>query len=194
MIARGAGHGPTQVTLYDYPGVHIFMSINGRFFGTSAGGSAGNARGGPGWLDGSAPDAFSRTYKRYHFLSSVVHARISGQSIAFRPGALLSVVEQFQVGEPITVSYRTTRYGTLAATAVSYPGASSLTGTVTAVAPDGSSVTVQPASGPALTVSSGALSGVVAGSVYAGETVTITYSVNGTTDTLRTITAGTPAP
>ena len=36
LIARGTG----TVTLYDGPGVHIFMSIEGRFFGTSDGGRA----------------------------------------------------------------------------------------------------------------------------------------------------------
>ncbi len=28
LIARGAAHGATEVTLYDYPGVHIFMDID----------------------------------------------------------------------------------------------------------------------------------------------------------------------
>ena len=36
-IAPGAGDGPQEVTLYDDPDVHIFMNINGRFFGTSDG-------------------------------------------------------------------------------------------------------------------------------------------------------------
>jgi hypothetical protein len=181
------------VTLYDDPGVHIFMSVNGRFFGTSAGGDEGDSKGGPGWLDGSTPDAFSRAYKRYHLLSSVVHGRISGQSIAFRPGSLQGLVAQFQVGEPMSVSYRTTKYGTLVATGVAYPGATSLTGTVADVAPDGSSLTLQPASGTAVTLTTGALSSVVAGSVFAGETVTVTYSSVGGTGTLRTIVSATPA-
>jgi len=45
VIARGAGRGPVEVTLYDRPGVHIFMNIDGRFFGTSDGGGGGNRRG-----------------------------------------------------------------------------------------------------------------------------------------------------
>jgi hypothetical protein len=194
MLARGAGHGPTQVTLYDDPGVHIFMSINGRFFGTSAGGGEGDPRGGPGWLDGSTPDAFSPTYKRYHLLSSVVHGQISGQSIGFRTGPLEKLVAQFQVGEPMSVSYQATRYGTLVATGVAYPGASSLTGTVTGVAQGGSSMTIQPASGTAITLSSGTLSDLVAGSVVTGDTVTVTYSSVGGADTLRTIVPATSTP
>jgi hypothetical protein len=193
MIAKGAGHGPSQVTLYDDPGVHIFMNINGRFFGTSAGGSAGNAKGGPGWLDGSTPDAFSRTYKRYHFVSSVVHSRTGGQSIGFRPGPLQGLADQFQVGEPMSVTYHATQYGTLVATGISYPGASSLTGTVASVAPDGSSLMVQPASGAPVTLSTGPLAGLVAGSMFAGETVTATYSAVDGTDTLRTVAPATPA-
>lgn len=37
---RLIGGGTGTVTLYDKPGVHIFMSIDGRFFGTSDGGGA----------------------------------------------------------------------------------------------------------------------------------------------------------
>ena len=46
-IAPGAGDGPGEVTLYDDPGVHIFMNINGRFFGTSDGGGGGDKQGRP---------------------------------------------------------------------------------------------------------------------------------------------------
>jgi hypothetical protein len=187
LIAPGAGRGPTQVNLYDYPGVHIFMSIGGRFFGTSAGGYPGNSKGGPGWLDGSTPDAFSRHFKRYHFLPSVLHGQVAGQDVAFRSGTLAGLVGQFQPGEPISVSYRQTQYGTLVATSVAYPGATSVTGTVTAVAPDGSSLTVQTPSGSPATVETGGLAGLVLGSVTSGEPVTISYSNVAGTLTLRTI-------
>ena len=59
LIARGAGRGASEVTLYDDPGVHIFMNIDGHFFGTSDGGGGGNPAGGAGWLDDGAPDATS---------------------------------------------------------------------------------------------------------------------------------------
>jgi hypothetical protein len=193
LIAPGAGHGAVSATLYDDPGVHIFMNIGGRFFGTSAGGGAGNTKGGPGWLDGSTPDAFSHTYKRYHFRSAVLHSRVQGQSVGFRTGTLASMLQQFQVGEPISVSYRTSRYGTLVATSIAYPGAITLSGSVSAVAPDGSSLTVQPASGTAITLSTGTLSSLVLNSAAVGDAVTVTYSVAGGTDTLRTI-AVTPPP
>src|SRR5690348_10500074 len=68
VIARGRGHGSSEVTVYDDAGVHIFMDINGRFFGTSDGAGGGNPNGGAGWLDDGAPDASSRRYKPYHLL------------------------------------------------------------------------------------------------------------------------------
>jgi hypothetical protein len=187
LIARGAGSGTTQVNLYDYPGVHIFMSIGGRFFGTSAGGYPGNSKGGPGWLDGSTPDVFSHHFKRYHFLPLVLHGQVAGQDVAFRSGTLAGLVGQFQPGEPISVSYRQTQYGTLVATSVTYPGASSVTGTVTAVAPDGSTLTVQGPSGSLTTVETGSLANLVLGSVASGEPVTVSYSDVAGTLTLRTI-------
>lgn len=193
LIAPGPGHGAVQVTLYDEPGVHIFMNIGGRFFGTSAGGGTGNAKGGPGWLDGSTPDAYSHAYKRYHVLPSVLHSRVSGQSIGFRPGALEAVLQQFQVGEPISVAYRTSGFGTLVATAIAYPGATALSGSVSAIASDGSSLTVQPDSGAAVTLATGPLSNVVLDGVSVGDTVNLTYSIAGGIDTLRTI-AVTAAP
>lgn len=192
LIAPGAGHGAVAVTLYDDPGVHIFMNIGGRFFGTSAGGGAGDAKGGPGWLDGSTPDAFSHTYKRYHFLSSVLRSRVRGQSIGFRPGTVDTLLQQFQVGEAISVGYRTSRYGTLVATSIAYPGATALSGTVSAVASDGSSLTVQPASGTAVTLSTGPLSNLVLDSAAVGDAVTVTYSVASGTNTLRTIAVAPP--
>ena len=69
LIARGAGAGPQEVTLYDDPGVHIFMNIDGRFFGTSDGGRGGDTRGGPGWLDDGASDVSNPAFKRYHFVA-----------------------------------------------------------------------------------------------------------------------------
>ena len=57
LIAPGVGKGPVEVTLWDRPTVHIFMNIDGRFFGTSDGADGGDANGhheqDPG--DGSVP-------------------------------------------------------------------------------------------------------------------------------------------
>ena len=193
LIARGAGTGPVEVTLYDDPGVHIFMNIDGRFFGTSDGGGGGNPRGGAGWLDDGAPDAYTRTYRRYHLLPSALRGSTdAGHSITFQlgqlaPGAVLA-------GVKAQVSYQQTASGTLAATAVSYPGATTATGTVQAISPDGSSLTVQPATGSALTFVTTGLSQLV-GNVVVGDTVQITYvkATAGLVPVSLTVTA-TPAP
>ena len=63
------------MTLYDDPGVHIFMNIDGHFFGTSDGGGGGDQAGGAGWLDDGASDATSHAYKPYHLLPSVLQGQ-----------------------------------------------------------------------------------------------------------------------
>ena len=77
LIARGVGATPDSVNLYDEPGVHIFMNIDGRFFGTSDGGGGGDAKGGAGWLSDGAWDASDPAFKKYHFLPSVLAQRTS---------------------------------------------------------------------------------------------------------------------
>src|SRR5580700_10334287 len=106
LIARGAGHGATEVTLYDDPGVHIFMNIDGRFFGTSDGGGGGDPAGGAGWLDDGASDAYDRSFKQYHFLPSVLHDRTSyGHSLTFETGQNESLIAGVQVGDKLHVTY-----------------------------------------------------------------------------------------
>lgn len=192
LIARGAGRGPVQVTLYDDPGVHIFMSVGGRVFGTSAGGSEANSKGGPGWIDGSTPDVSSHSYHRYHVLPSVLRSRVTGQSFAFHFGSLAGLAAEFQPGQPISVTYRQTAYGTLVATGIAYPGATSATGTVTSVAIDGSTVTIQLPSGSSLTLAAGTLSTLLGG-LSSGDSVTVTYSNAAGTLTLRTLQVTQPA-
>ena len=88
-MRRVNGTGPVAVTLYDHRGVHIFMNIDGRFFGTSDGAGGGNRRGGAGWLDDGAPDASSRVYKPYHFLPTVLRGSTStGHILTFQSDAL----------------------------------------------------------------------------------------------------------
>ncbi|MGH2874873.1 MAG: hypothetical protein ACRDLV_01345, partial [Solirubrobacteraceae bacterium] len=114
LIARGAGTGAQEVTLYDHPGVHIFMSIDGRFFGTSDGG-AGNPlqrHGGAGWLDDGAPDAYSRQYRRYHLLPPALgHRTTYGRSLSFQAGSGGALPAGLVVGERVRVVYGQTRQG-----------------------------------------------------------------------------------
>jgi len=118
LIAHGVAKGPVGVTLYDDPGQHIFMSIDGRFFGTSDGAGGGDPRGGAGWLNDGAWDAFSSTYRRYHFIPSAMkHTHGSGQKVAFQlqtPSGQPAPT----AGQNARVSYEELAAGVLVATSV----------------------------------------------------------------------------
>jgi hypothetical protein len=120
LIARGAGHGASEVTLYDDPGVHIFMNIDGHFFGTSDGGAGGDPAGGAGWLDDGAPDATSHVYKRYHLLLPVIHRRTTFERIlTFQTGGHASVTHGLELGTDVRVAYTQTPNGRVTAQGVS---------------------------------------------------------------------------
>jgi hypothetical protein len=116
LIARGVGHGRNAVTFWDKPGVHIFMSIDGRAFGTSDGG-AGNPsqrHGGAGWLDDGAPDASSPAFKPYHLVVSELSAStVYGPTLTFQTG--YDLLEGLVLGDSVHVSYTRDRKGALTA-------------------------------------------------------------------------------
>lgn len=119
LIAPGRGHGATEVTLYDDPGIHIFMDIDEHFFGTSDGAGGGDPNGGAGWLDDGAPDAFSRHYKRYHLLPGVLRARTAFERVfTFETRGRVAVVHGVAVGGNVRVGYTVARNGTLLAQSV----------------------------------------------------------------------------
>src|SRR3984885_2466027 len=119
LIARGAGHGTNEVTLYDDPGVHIFMNIDGYFFGTSDGGGGGDAAGGAGWLDDGAPDAHSHVYKAYHLLPGLLGEQTTfAKLFTFQTGAQPSVVKGLELGGEAQVSYTQAANGRLTAQSV----------------------------------------------------------------------------
>jgi hypothetical protein len=187
LIARGPGQAPDEVTLYDDPGVHIFMNIDGRFFGTSDGGD-GNSKGGPTWLNDGAPDASSRVYKRYHVIPSVLKDQTTfGHSLTFRIGPGTSVMQGLAVGDDVQVSYAEASSGTMIARVVGYAGEITSTGTVASVAADGSSFTVQGANGSDLTFSTGDLPALVDG-LEVGDTVQVIYTAAGGALTARSVT------
>jgi hypothetical protein len=176
LIVRGAGRAPNQVTLYDWPGVHIFMNINGRFFGTSDGGGGANSRGGPGWLDDGAPDAHSRHFKAYHFLPSVLRNRTSyGQDYTFEIAANPALSYGAELGEVITVGYTQARNGVTSAQSVLYRGAVTTTGTVTAIAEDGSSTTIQTPDGQTVSLATTLVPDLING-LLVGDTISVTYA------------------
>jgi hypothetical protein len=123
LIARGRGHGASEVTLYDDWGVHIFMDIGGRFFGTSDGGGGGNPNGGAGWLDDGAPDASSRQYKPYHLVSGVLRQQTSLERIltftvpSRRRAA--AITHGLMLGSAVHVGYTVAPNGNLVAQSVS---------------------------------------------------------------------------
>ncbi len=177
LIARGAGTAPDEVTLYDDPGVHIFMNINGRFFGTSDGGG-GDPKGGPAWLNDGAPDAWSRLYKRYHVVPSVLRNKTSyGQSYSVQAGADPAVEYGAEPGEQVQISYTETAAGSMTATAIQYAGETTVAGTVTAIAPDGSSLTIQTPAGQTVALSTSLVASLISG-VQVGDGIQVSYSTD----------------
>jgi hypothetical protein len=186
LIARGVGTGPVEVTLYDHPGVHIFMNIDGRFFGTSDGAGGGNPHGGAGWLDDGAPDASSRAFKAYHFLPSVLRSSTTaGHIVSFQLGAL-SVPPVIELGDTVAVNYTESRAGSLFATSVTYPGAITATGTISVIAADGSSFALQTSAGQNLTLS--LPDPQIAQTLSVGDTIQVTYTTSGNALTARLVT------
>ncbi len=175
MIAKGAGKGPVEVSLYDDPGVHIFMNIDGRFFGTSAGASAGDKKGGPGWLGTYAPDATSSQYNRFHFVSRVLRGSTkAGHDVTFQLNGTPTFGPILTSGATLRVTYSETKAGIMTATAVAFAHTSKATGTVTGVAPDYSSFTIQTSSGSSLTLAAGEAAETVS-TLQLGDPVSVTY-------------------
>lgn len=174
LIARGPGTSPVGVTLYDDPGVHIFMNIDGRFFGTSDGEGAGSGKGGPAWLYDRAPDAFNHTYRQYHVLPSVLRSITTyGQTLTFETGADATLLRTAALGDNVNVTYSPGGSGTMLASALTYVGAITTSGTVTSIAADGS-FTIDTPGGHSLTLSTGT-SGLSA-ELAVGAGVEVTYT------------------
>lgn len=194
LIARGPGTPPDEVTLYDDPGVHIFMNIDGRFFGTSDGGGGGNPKGGAGWLDDGAPDALSRTYRRFHILPSVLRDRASyGHSLTFQLAGAAGLTAGTQVGDRVRIGYSEDRFGTMTLRTVSYLGAVTAAGTVTAITPGGGSFAIQTASGATIAFSTGILPS-LASDLEVGDQVAVTYTRRSGVATARAVTVTAPVP
>jgi hypothetical protein len=121
LIAPGPGTGPVDVMLYDDPGVHIFMSINGGFFGTSDGGGGGNPRGGAGWLYDGAYFAWGITYKRYHVVPSALTGGAgASHKLTFEIADPATVsVSPLQAGQHVRVAYTQAASGALVVTSIS---------------------------------------------------------------------------
>ncbi len=120
LIARGRGQGANGVTFYDDAGVHIFMNVDGRFFGTSDGGGGGNPNGGAGWLDDGSPDTLSHRYKAYHLLPGVVREQTSLERIfTFETHGHAAIIHGLELGSAAHVAYTVAPNGNLVAQSVS---------------------------------------------------------------------------
>jgi hypothetical protein len=186
LIAPGPGTPPDEVMLYDDPGVHIFMSIDGRFFGTSDGGG-GNSKGGPTWLNDGAADASNRAYKRYHVLASVLTAQVNtGESFTFESTPSTVSAGSFTLGDHVTVGYRQAGSGMLMARAIGYVGAVTTSGTVVSIDADGSSFTITTANGTRMFSTAAASS--LASGLQVGDQVRVIYTRTQGTLTARLVT------
>ena len=186
LIAPGAGTPPDEVMLYDDPGVHIFMSIDGRFFGTSDGGG-GNSKGGPTWLNDGATDASNRAFKHYHVLASALTAQVNtGESFTFEITPSTVSAGSFALGDRVTVGYRQTGSGMLIARGIGYVGAITTSGTVVSIAADGSSFSVTTANGTRTFSTAGAPS--LLTGLQVGDQVRLIYTRTRGTLTARVVT------
>jgi hypothetical protein len=184
LIVKGAGTGPTEVSLYDDPGSHIFMNIDGRFFGTSDGGRGGDAKGGPGWLDDGAPDVSNSAYRRYHFVPGALMATTNaGYELGFEagPGLAPALNGGYPVGTQVTVVYKTTNAGTMVAQDVTPVGEQTATATVKAIAADGSNFTIARKSNHQLvtlpvTAGSSLANELLNGQIAVGDSVTVEFA------------------
>jgi hypothetical protein len=188
LIVKGAGKGPVEVTLYDDPGSHIFMNIDGRFFGTSDGEGSGNRRGGAGWLNDGAPDATAPWFKRYHFRPSALRGSLhSGHDVTFDLGTMAPLMEQLRMGEKLRVSYQERQSAKFIATTIRPPHGSTVSGTVSLIAIDGSTFTLQESGGHTRTFAT-ATDPAALKLISLGEQVRVTYTRHGSQLNARLVT------
>jgi hypothetical protein len=188
LIARGPGQAPVEVTLYDNPGVHIFMNIDGRFFGTSDGGGGGNPKGGAGWLYDGAWDATSRSYRKWHFLPRVLRDRTTyGHDFTFVDDPLQNLAGELAIGDRVRVGWAQNTAGGMSATALSWVGQLTAGGTVTALSADGGTLAVQTPSGSTLNLTVGGFSWLLQ-NLSVGDGVSVTYTRRAGVLTLRQVT------
>jgi hypothetical protein len=174
IIARGPGTGASEVTLYDDPGVHIFMNIDGRFFGTSDGAGGGSKMGGPGWLDDGAADVFDHVFRQYHILPSVLRNRTSyGHDLTFQITADPTLAAAVALGDRIHVGYSYAAAGRMMLVALSYVGSRTASGVVTSLS--SGAIVITPAAGAPLTLSVPGY-GSLLSAIVTGDTVSITYT------------------
>lgn len=179
LIAQGAGTGTAAVTLYDDPGVHIFMNIDGRFWGTSDGGRGANSKGGAGWLHDGAVDVQNRAFQRYHFVaSSLKVTSTAGLPATFTATTTPTLVSDLLSGDQVKVGFQPTATGRLLPKSVLLSGELTASGTVESVTLGGSAFTLETTDGTQLTLAND--TGTSLAALAAGDQLTVTYTAKAT--------------
>lgn len=75
VLANGQGSGSAECTLFDNPGIHIYMRLNGKYWGSAAGGALPDNGAGIGWISRGGPEAGFRVY---HIPPSILALQASG--------------------------------------------------------------------------------------------------------------------
>ncbi|MGH2867113.1 MAG: hypothetical protein ACRDNK_06020, partial [Solirubrobacteraceae bacterium] len=121
----------------------------------------------------------------------------SGESFTFQADSQPTLTAGAEPGERVRIGYVETRTGSMTATVIQYLGAVTASGTVTAVASDGSSMSIHTNGGEALTFSTSAVTDLVTG-LRVGDGVQVTYSKDPAgrliPHAVQTLTTPTPAP
>lgn len=177
LIAPGAGSGPNEVTIYDHPGVHIFMNIDGRFWGTSDGGSGADSNGGAGWLHDGAIDVAKSSFRRWHVVASALRvSNTAGLAATFTALKTPGLVTNLLSGDNVTVAYSNLKTGQMVPKSVVLLGQSSVSGTVTAVGPFGTNFTLTTASGSTMLFTNNTGTSLAQAAMLADDLVTVMYT------------------
>jgi Domain of unknown function (DUF5666) len=96
-----------------------------------------------------------------------------GHSYTFQTSAAFGA----EVGDQVQVSYSETQAGSMVATANVYAGETTVSGMVTMIAADGSTVTIQTSGGQTLTLATSLVMNLIAG-LQVGDAVQVSYSTD----------------
>jgi phage tail sheath gpL-like len=98
-----------------------------------------------------------------------------GHSFTFQTGANPSIISSAEPGDKVKISYAEAKSGSMTASAIQYVGAITTSGTVSSIATNGSSVTIQTTGGLTLTLSTSTVTNLIDG-LQVGDGVQVTYS------------------
>lgn len=77
VLLPGEGSGPVECTIYDNPNMHIYMRLNGSYWGTAAGGHLPSNGYGVGWVQDGGPE---EGFTAYHIRPDLLRVHITGSN------------------------------------------------------------------------------------------------------------------